>query len=139
MSNFRTVFESIRARTGMYIPNATYDACVAFVLGYDIASEGGVLIGFREWLIPRVGTGNNQSWSALVLHLAFPEADRRAPVRLSAELEKQAIDSLFRIIGEFDDQRRKPEGLRKVYLDYERWLRTQDWYDADSPYWLEAP
>ena len=139
MSKFRTVFENVRLRTGMYIPDATYEAVAALVLGYDIASEGGVLVGFREWLIPQVGTGNNQGWPALVLHLAFPEADRRAPVRLSDEMHKQAIDSLFRIIAEFDDLRRMPDGLRKVYLDYERWLRTQSWYDADSPQWLEAP
>ena len=140
MSKFRTVFENVRLRTGMYIVDATYESVAAFVLGYDIACEGGVLVGFREWLIPRVGTGNNQGWPELALYLAFPEADRRVPVRLTAEMQKHAIDSLFRTISEFDDARRnRGGGLRKVYLEYERWLRTQSWYDPSSPEWLGEP
>jgi len=138
MHKFRTIFENVRARTGMYIQDATYRAAAAFVLGYDIASEGGVLVGFREWLIPQVSGGNNLAWSALVLHVAFPEAlDPDAIVASSPETERHAIDVLFRLIGEFDDVRKERDGLRKVYLDYERWLRAQDWYDSESPQWIE--
>jgi len=123
----------------MYIQDANYQAVAAFLLGYDTASEGGVLLGFREWLIPRVGGRNNLVWPVLVLYLAFPNAeDPRVEVVSSAATEKHAIDVLFRLVMEFDDLRRKPNGLRKVYLDYERWLRTQDWYDPDWPDWLDA-
>ncbi len=96
----------------MYIQDATYGAVAAFVLGYDIASEGGVLVGFREWLIPRVGVGNNLGWSALVLRLAFPEAvDPSATVGASSEMQRHAIDVLFRLVAEFDDLRRSGRSM----------------------------
>jgi hypothetical protein len=139
MSKFRILFQSVHARTSMYIRDATYGAVVAFVVGYDVASEGGVLIGFREWLIPRVGAGNNLTWQMLVLQLAFPNAvDPSAAASANTEAEKHAINVLFELIAEFDDSRQAPDGLRTVYLDYERWLRTQDWYVPGSPGWVDG-
>ena len=41
----------------MYVLNETYESAAAFVLGYDAACEGGPLMGFREWLVLRIGSG----------------------------------------------------------------------------------
>lgn len=105
--------------------------------GYDAAAEGGVLVGFHEWLVPRVGEGANLGWPALVLHLAFPRSKNVHEELRQGGNQTFAIDFLFRTIAEFDDDRSKPEGLRRIYLEYERWLRTQEWYTPDSPGWLE--
>lgn len=121
----------------MYLMEPKYRAAAAFVLGYDLALAGGVLVGFREWLVPRVGSGNNLSWPALVLRATFPEVpDPIAHVSSSAETERYAIDCLFQLIAEFDDVRQAPEGLRRVYWEYERWLKTQTWYVPGSPSWV---
>ena len=72
------MFENVRANPGMYIPNATYEAVAAFVLGYDIACEGGVLVGFREWLIPRVGTPGT-TWAGRNLRCIWRSGKQISP------------------------------------------------------------
>ncbi len=137
MNRFRQRFEAVRTQVGMYISEPTYGSAAAWVAGYDTAAEGGVLVGFQEWLIPRVGEGSNLCWSALVLHLAFPRSENVYEELTEGGNQAFAIDFLFRTIAQFDDDRSKPEGLRRIYLEYERWLRTQEWYTPDSPGWLE--
>jgi hypothetical protein len=122
----------------MYLQEETYAAVSAFVLGYDLAAQGGVLKGFREWLIVRLGAGNNLAWMALVLHLAFPgKSDPQVALQSSAATQRHAMDILFQLIAEFDDYRAAPDGLRKIYFEYEQWLRKQNWYGPGSPGWLE--
>jgi hypothetical protein len=137
MKNFRTVFNAIRLRPGMYLQEPTYDAICALVQGYDLACDGGTLVGFREWLITRLSFGNNLTWSALVLHSAFPKSSTpHGMCGISPENAKHAIDILFQLIFEFDDTRQKPDGLRRIYSEYECWLRTQEWYRPGSPGWI---
>jgi hypothetical protein len=139
MPAFREIFERVRLRPGMYFQQPTYNTVAAFVAGFDAACTGGVLVGFREWLIPKVGDGNNLAWPGLVLRLALPDApDPARVVSSTAETEKHAIDVLFRSIFEFDDDRSKPHGLRRIYVDYEHWLRQQDWYNEKSPQWIDT-
>ena len=136
--SFRQMFEAVRTRTGMYVPGERYWEVAALVLGYDLACEGGVLAGFREWMVVRVGLGNNLAWPALVLAVAFPDAvDPLEAVQASGASQRHAIDVMFRLIGEFDDARGNQDGLRKIYLEHERWLRSQEWYGPQSPDWIE--
>jgi hypothetical protein len=108
----------------MYLPNETYTAAAAFVLGYDLACEGGLCLGFREWLVMRIGSGSNLSWEALALHVAFPTSNNpQEAVHASAETERHAIDVLFQLLAEYDEVRSKHDGLREVFSAYERWLR----------------
>jgi hypothetical protein len=124
----------------MYLQDPTYAAVSALILGYDLAKEGGVLCGFREWLITRLGAGNNLAWPVLVLHAAFPDAsDPLEIVRSNPAMEKRAIDTLFELLAEFDLARSGPDGMRRIFLDYEAWLRRQSWYKPNSPHWIEFP
>lgn len=109
----------------MFLPDETYASAVAFVLGYDLACEGGICLGFHEWLVMRVGGGSNLSWDGLALHVAFPTSNNpQEAVKTSSEAERHAIDVLFRLLAEYDDEvRSKHEGLREVFLAYEHWLR----------------
>jgi hypothetical protein len=107
----------------MYFQRETYAVVAAFVLGYDAACEGGLLAGFREWLIVRLGTGSNLSWSALVLHAAFPDAaSPQDEASVSPAAERHAIDKLFDLLEEFDSTRAKPDGLKDIFLQYEKFL-----------------
>jgi hypothetical protein len=127
---FLDLFENVRARPGMYLPASTYVAAAAWVEGYDRAHEGGVLTGFREWLVVKAGGGNNLYWFALVLELAFPKSrNPQAEPSKTPASEKQAIDALFRLISEFWVQRSKFDGLLEIYRAYDRWLRRQSWYE----------
>lgn len=123
MQQHRTLFESVRKRTGMFLPQETYAVVAAFVLGYDTACEGGLLAGFREWLVVRVGTGSNLSWSALVLHAAFPNAPSpQDEASTSPATERHAIDTLFDLLDEFDAVRAKPDSLKRIFLTHERFV-----------------
>lgn len=116
MSDHSRLFERVRKRTGMYVPDETYNSVAAFVLGYDLACEGGPLMGFREWLVLREPSGANLMWSALVLQIAFPEAGDPRRELNSPTAERHAIDTLFDLIAEFDQVRAQRDGLKKIFL-----------------------
>ncbi len=72
------VLANLRKRPGMYVYPVTYDTAVAFVDGYDAATQRGLLVGFREWLIVKLDGGSNLVWSALVRdrHAMFNSGER---------------------------------------------------------------
>jgi hypothetical protein len=126
MHQHRELFEQIRTRTSMFLLEETYAEAAALVLGYDLACEGGVLVGFREWLVVRLDGGSNLSWPALVMQAAFPSAgDPQRAVIANPKAQRHAIDTLFGLLAEYDDARTKPDGLKGVFLAFDRWLRQQ--------------
>jgi hypothetical protein len=107
----------------MYLQEETYATVSALVLGYDLACEGGVLEGFREWVLVRIDdiNNNNLAWLGLVPHVAFPESGNpQEAVLASAATQRHAIDVLFSLLAEFDAVRSKHDGLREVFAHYER-------------------
>ena len=91
-----------------------------------------MLVGFREWLITKLGDGNNLSWPALVSHLAFLGAESlRQPLQIRGH--GPGVDLLFRLLEEFWQKREAPDGLCQIYLKYHEWLRTQEWYGPSFP------
>lgn len=110
----------------MFLPDSTYASAASFVLGYDLACEGGVCLGFREWLVMRVGRGSNLAWSGLVLDVAFPSSVDPERSLVSAEAHHHAIDVLFNLLAEFDELvRSRYDGLKEVFADYERWQKKR--------------
>ena len=128
MGRHRQLFENVRKRPSMYLgPVVTYEVVAAFVHGYDLACEGGLLAGFREWLVVRLGEGSNLAWTALVLDFAFPGASPTdKALRAWPEAERHAIDTLFDLLAEFDEVRSKRDGLREIFLAYEQWKQEQE-------------
>src|SRR5262249_12151520 len=119
MRHHRELFENVRRRTGMYLHPETYASVAGFVCGYDAAYARGVLAARREWLAMRRDTGSNLGWSAPALHAAFPKAPSPQEAPLAGpEAERQAIDTLFDLIAEFDEVRAKRDGLNEIFLAY---------------------
>jgi hypothetical protein len=115
-------------RPSMYLRVNTYDAAVSFVNGYNIALSGGLLVGFREWLIVRVDGAENRAWTELVLlELGDPEAQGE---------QSALIKGLFRVLEEFVAVRDVSGGLRRIYVAYEKWLERQEWYITTHPDWI---
>lgn len=107
----------------MYFLEETYAVIAAFLQGYDAAYEGGLLAGFREWLVVRLMTGSNLGWSALVLHAAFPGTQSpQDALRTKPNAERVAIDVLFNLLAEFDEMRKQHEGLKDIFVAYERYV-----------------
>lgn len=132
MRHHKELFEALRNRTGMYVQQETYVVVAAFVLGYDEAHEGGVLAGFREWLVVRLDGSANLDWPSLVLQVAFPNA--RVPedeLTGTPNGDRHAIETLFDLIIEFDVARAGRNGLVNILVAYERWER--DVVHRDEP------
>lgn len=128
--------ENVLKHPSMCLPVVSFDAAVAYVEGADMVSNGGLLNGFREWLVIRVGDGDDLVWWALVLMLAFPEADSPRVELAKCDDQQRLINHLFDLLEDFY-QERQDEGLRKIYLDYEKWMRKQSWYKPGWPTWID--
>lgn len=123
-----SVIDAIRRRPGMFIAPVTLDCIMAFLTGYDMALSGGFLTGLREWLVTKLGYGNNLAWTGLIHE--------------SIKVEKQcnddeiAIERLFVLLEQFADVRNARDGLRRIFAEYEQWLHRQEWYTPENPGWL---
>lgn len=106
----------------MYGLDGSYSAAVSFVLGCDAATSGVLLSGFREWLIVRLGDGNNLAWTALVTRIVSPGM----PVP-----NEEATAGLFQLLDEFLALRDRRDGMARIYDQYLRWLKSQEWYRDD--------
>lgn len=116
----------------MYLPVPSYDAVVAYVLGYDAATQGGLLVGFREWLIVKLQDGNNLSWPALLLQLEQREQGFRPQTSAPEKAEMRAAEFMNATLEQFVSERDARGGLRQIYAAYEAWLRQQQWYTPAS-------
>jgi hypothetical protein len=122
------IIEGLRRKPDMFLLSTTFDCVVAFLDGYDAAQSGGLLAGFREWLIVRADDGNNLAWPGLVSLLLKD--------KLTSADNDRRIKYLFDLLDEFIAVRNENDGLRRIYIKYESWLRRQAWYTSRSPSWV---
>ena len=116
--------DRVRTRTAMYVFPDTYDSVSAYLLGYDAALEGALLIGFKEWLVMRLGAGINLVWTELIPPLAFPESKEPWKGPSTEDENRAAIDKLFELISEFAAERGDDEAATKIRNDYENWYQA---------------
>jgi hypothetical protein len=133
--DYLDLFEKVRRRPSMYVGGESFEILAAWVDGFDVARSGGVLVGFREWLIVRCRGGNNLAWPALVRGLAGTTDSRDG---MGKRDNRRAIDVMFALIEEFAKDRHR-RGLRAILFDYQRWLWRQSWYTADRPGYVAPP
>jgi len=131
------IFQHVAARPSSFLASVEYDVAIGFIDGYDAATHGGVLVGLREWLIVKLGFGNNLIWSSLIQRLIFHEQSNANEVFPDPVKPELSIRKLFTILDEFATERDSANGLRSIYLRYHQWLQSQDWYDSESPDYVE--
>jgi hypothetical protein len=128
--NLPNLIDGLTKHPGMYLSRTSeYDDYASFLLGVDVGSEGVALFGFREWLVPQVGI-SNFTWSRLVLHLAFPDAEDA--MREAHERPAQAIATLLILIRRYLDARAEHDGLARIFATYAKWLSKQEWFSDDN-------
>lgn len=111
----------------MYLGSSdlSYEQLVAFVQGLEFGSPG-LLSGFRELMILKVGDGANLGWPALVTRLVAPDAGGT----LRPDEEQAAIDGLFDLLDEFLAET-GVRGSWDIAREYVIWRQEQTWYDLD--------
>ncbi len=128
--------DGVRARPTMYLRSAEFDSVASYIDGLNAGTHDSLLLGFREWLVPRRDGGTNLVWSDIILDLAFLGVpDARAQLQQPSNHSK-AIECLFRNLEKFWDERCTPNGLRAIYLRFHAWLKRQEWYSPASPDWI---
>ncbi len=143
-------YDNFKRRPSGFVTPTTYFTITSYLLGVDAALHSGLLIGYHEWLVPRVGAYENVRWPQLTLVLAFPEV--KVPSICEHKLrnpdnEKHAIDSLFKCLDAFFAERSMDNGLRHIFQRYQLWLSAQEWYEKGWPdyyvpeenWWKRAP
>ena len=127
--NHREVIRSIRQRPRLYGIDDQYSTAVAFIIGYDTATAGLLLSGFKEWLIVRLDYGNNLTWPSLAkLYIAANEA---ASTDSAVEDVELSLDHLFSLLDEFLEERDRANGLLRIYNKYLTWLKSQKWFSPE--------
>ncbi|MBC9717655.1 hypothetical protein H9Y04_34500 [Streptomyces sp. TRM66268-LWL] len=118
--NDKEFVEKVRDRPEMFGLDRTYHPTAMLLLGYDLASSGGVLRGFTEWLVVRKGECSSLVWFALVLEDAVPGVVLRNPRQIEPEHQEQAVEHLFRLVLAFLDMRDDKRELAAMYARYDR-------------------
>ena len=102
----------------MYLRTTSFDTAVAYLTGYDAALRGGLLFGFQQWLVMRVGEGNNLVWSELARDLLL----QRSPGMQEHEL----VRPLFHLLDEFlVEVGPRKAGLGDILQAHREWLQAQ--------------
>jgi hypothetical protein len=131
-------FQHFRQRPAMYVWHLNYPGVVNFLQGIDIGMNNGLLVGFNEWLEPRVGGWGEYAWPGMALMLAFPEhpgPPRHEFLLSDATADKHAIEALFCCIESYYDERHSSHGggLRHIYLRYQMWKESKGRNDRSYP------
>ena len=97
-TDLRDYLQRVRRTSGMFLFNNTFAEACAFLVGYDQALQGGLLAGFREWLVVRTDGRSKLVFPRLVLEFVAPGANDRS---LTPEQDRLAKDALFDLLDEF--------------------------------------
>ena len=60
----------------------------------------------------------------------------KAPLTENDDKNRAEIEFLMATLDEFLTARSESDGLRRIFFEYERWLKRQRWYAPSSPSWL---
>lgn len=113
------LFVYVCQKPNMYVQCPRFTAVSAFIAGYDDALQGGVLVGFREWLLTGGKDWTNLPWWSLVRLRLNPQVDlASAP----SEDEETALIGTLRDSLEKFSRTCSQSGLSKVFHDYNAWL-----------------
>jgi hypothetical protein len=124
----RKLFAEMHRRPQLYGLDGSYHDYCTFLLGFDAGNDGGLLTGFTESLVPRVGAGDNLTWTSLVLHLAFPGRTAGWRDEAAGNGRQTAVDLLFALLDEFLERRSAAGGTAAIFDEYLTWRKAQSWY-----------
>jgi len=116
--------DHVRKRPSMWLRVVNFDTMSAFLQGANMASNGGLLSGFREWLVMRLDRRTNIPWFDLVLVFAFPDAKSPKEALSQSPDQRREIDIPFELFSEFWHDRQE-EGLKAIYLKHEIWSKEK--------------
>ncbi|MFG1777542.1 hypothetical protein ACGFIR_24310 [Micromonospora sp. NPDC049051] len=126
--DYRKLFADVHRRPGMFGLDGSFHDFTVFIRGCEAGNDWQLLAGFREWLVARCGSGDNLVWEALILWQAFRDGPpRREELQTDPELDRVAVETLFRLLDEFLRLRAEHDGLTRIFDEYLTWRKGQSW------------
>ncbi|MET8541072.1 hypothetical protein ABZW03_10505 [Kitasatospora sp. NPDC004799] len=116
--NHRDLITEVRAKPGLFGLDGSYRSSVAFLVGLDLGSSGGLLRGFSEWLVVRRGHRTSLGWQRLVLEVALAGESISGPADLDGAREQRSVDFLFALLIEFLELRDNSLEFARMYAAY---------------------
>jgi hypothetical protein len=118
--DYRKLFADVHRRPGLFGLDGSFHDFTVFIRGCEAGNDWQLLVGFREWLVARCGDGDNLVWESLVLRQAFPDGPpRREQLKADPELDRDAVETLFRLLDDYLRLRAEPRGGREFIQDRE--------------------
>jgi hypothetical protein len=101
----------------MYIQSPTFETVTALIQGYDLATSGGLLVGFREWLEMEAGEVSSLAWSALALSVVRKGREHDAT---------KEIEGVFELLERYLIIRNaRQDALQQLFVKYAAWRRKR--------------
>lgn len=112
--SFKSFIFALRTKRGMFFPEENVDCytqVVAGIIGFDYATQGGALMGFREWLVLKYNGMSNLAWFAIVDLVASNENITESEAKSAFLLDQ---------IEEYLDAR-YAQGAARLFHKYGEW------------------
>jgi hypothetical protein len=112
------------------------DRLVACLVGLDLGTRGGLLQGFREYLILRLGQEPSLWWPGLAITVTVPSA---APWPDTEDDQRAAVDGLFNLLDEFLAEFPEGRGRGRLFHEYFLWKQQRSSLDLDPEQFRSSP
>lgn len=134
----RELLRQVRRRPGMFFgrSDVNFDKLVAFLVGLDLGARGGLLNGFREYLILRLGEESSLWWPALAIKVTAPGA---APRPDTHDDDRAAVDGLFDLLDEFLAEFPEGHSRSRLFQEYFLWKQQLSFFNLDLERFRSAP
>ena len=101
---WKVLLDRIRHRRRMHVLDDRFLTTCAFVAGFGIARDDGVVPAFRDWLVDRQPRYKNYAFEPMVLaEVGLRPLGCTEPAPLSDAEHRQALDALADLLSEFLD------------------------------------
>jgi hypothetical protein len=109
---------------GMFVGRVDFDTVWSFLVGYDVASGGEFLAGFREWMVLKLRSCDNFAWPGLVLHLWARETGKDFALPRTKNQHERTVQATFDLLRAFYDER-DAVGVDEIKVRHGEWLRRR--------------
>jgi hypothetical protein len=135
----RELLRLVQRRPGLYLGGGDldFDRLVAFVVGLDLGARGGLLDGFREYLLLLLDDQSSLWWPDLALKATVAPAPS-SQLRTLDE-DRAAVEGLFRLLDEFLAEFPEGTSRQRIHHEYFLWKQRFSFFDLDLERFRSAP
>jgi hypothetical protein len=102
--------ELIRGHPQQFLLEASLSSAISMLAGCNYATHSALLIGFKEWLVVRRGSGVSIVWMQLLQDVVLeelPHAD-----------ERLRFEKAISLVIDFLQERARHDGARNIFLRF---------------------